>query len=121
MTKDKIEISERVFFDTGRSTIQARSFSLLDDVAKVFQANLDITKVEVAGHTDSQGSDASNLKLSQSRAEAVVVYLIGKGIDPARLDAKGYGESTPIADNATSAGRAENRRVEFVILSTSAE
>jgi outer membrane protein OmpA-like peptidoglycan-associated protein len=121
VTKDKIEISERVFFDTGRSTIQARSFSLLDDVAKVFQANLDITKVEVAGHTDSQGSDASNLKLSQSRAEAVVVYLIGKGIDPARLDAKGYGESTPIADNATSAGRAENRRVEFVILSTSAE
>ena len=74
-------------------------------------------KVEVQGHTDSQGDDDFNLKLSQRRAESVRLYLIKRGITSDRLDPKGYGETVPIADNRTSDGRAQNRRVEFVITS----
>ena len=70
-------------------------------------------KVQVAGHTDSAGSDAYNQKLSEHRAQAVVDYLISKGVDPNRLKAVGYGESKPIASNATEAGQAKNRRVEL--------
>jgi outer membrane protein OmpA-like peptidoglycan-associated protein len=105
-----------VFFDTGKATIQARSFGLLDDVAAAFAQNPDILKVEVAGHTDSQGADAANLTLSQKRADAVVAYLINKGIGPERLSPVGFGEGKPIASNETADGRAENRRVEFTIL-----
>jgi outer membrane protein OmpA-like peptidoglycan-associated protein len=72
--------------------------------------------IEVAGHTDSRGSDAYNIKLSQRRAEAVRDYLISKGIAADRLSAKGYGESQPVADNATDEGRFKNRRVELVPL-----
>jgi outer membrane protein OmpA-like peptidoglycan-associated protein len=72
-------------------------------------------KAEVRGHTDSQGDAAKNLELSQQRAQAVVDYLVQKGIVVARLTAKGLGETVPIADNNTDAGRAKNRRVEFAI------
>ncbi len=72
--------------------------------------------VQIGGHTDSVGSDAYNLKLSQGRASSVRSYLISKGVAAANLEAKGFGESTPIADNKTEEGRAENRRVEFVVL-----
>jgi outer membrane protein OmpA-like peptidoglycan-associated protein len=73
--------------------------------------------VRIEGHTDSQGSDKFNLKLSQQRAASVRTYLITKGTDPARMVAEGFGERVPIADNRTSGGRAQNRRVEFVITS----
>lgn len=118
VTRDMIEIKEKVFFDSGRATIQSRSHGLLDDVAKVLVANPELSKVEVAGHTDSHGSEESNLRLSQSRAEAVVVYLIGQGVDSGRLVPKGYGETKPIDSNETRAGRSNNRRVEFVMLQT---
>ncbi|MEZ4368853.1 MAG: OmpA family protein, partial [Kofleriaceae bacterium] len=71
--------------------------------------------VRIEGHTDSQGKDADNLRLSQRRADAVRDYLIGKGIDGDRMVAKGYGETIPIADNRTKGGREINRRVEFQI------
>jgi outer membrane protein OmpA-like peptidoglycan-associated protein len=116
VTKEKIEIKETVFFDTGKATIQRRSNSLLDQVAQVLQANPQITKTSVQGHTDSQGNDDTNFKLSQDRADSVKSYLIGKGVDPARLESEGFGETKPIADNKSSAGRAQNRRVEFVIV-----
>ena len=73
-------------------------------------------RVEVAGHTDDRGSHAYNLDLSQRRAQAVLDYFVQMGIDAARLVPKGYGETAPVADNATEAGRAENRRVELRIL-----
>lgn len=69
--------------------------------------------VSIAGHTDSQGNDDRNLELSSTRAQAVQTYLMQKGISASRLRAVGYGETTPVADNATSAGRAQNRRVEL--------
>jgi outer membrane protein OmpA-like peptidoglycan-associated protein len=103
-----------VFFATNRATIRSVSFALLGDVARAMKDNPKI-KVEIQGHTDSQGNDAFNLRLSQKRAEAVRTYLIKQGITSDRMVAQGYGENIPIADNRTAGGRAQNRRVEFVI------
>ena len=114
VTENKIELKQAVFFDTNKATIKAVSFPLLDDVASALRDNPKI-KVEVQGHTDSQGNDAFNKKLSQNRAESVRAYLIKKGISSDRMDPKGYGEDQPLEDNRTAAGRAKNRRVEFVI------
>jgi outer membrane protein OmpA-like peptidoglycan-associated protein len=114
VTETKIELKQTVYFDTNRAVIKKVSFALLDDVARALADNPKI-KVEIGGHTDSQGNDAFNLKLSQQRASAVRIYLIKKGITSDRMVAKGYGENVPIADNRTTAGRAQNRRVEFVI------
>lgn len=111
-----ITILDKVYFDTGKATIQERSHELLDQVAEVITVN-GVTALEVAGHTDSQGAEASNLELSQGRAEAVKTYLESKGVPDGVLTAKGYGEGQPIADNKTVKGRAENRRVEFSVLS----
>ena len=104
-----------VNFDFDKSIVRQADFSNLDQDAATLKEWGD-TKVEVAGHTDSIGSDSYNIKLSQRRAEAVRTYLVGKGIAADRLSAKGYGESQPIADNATDEGRFKNRRVELVPL-----
>lgn len=117
VTKEKLEIKEKVLFDTGKATIDQRSYSLLDEVADALKAHPEVKAVQVEGHTDNRGSAKLNKKLSQARAEAVRKYLIGKGIEANRLTAKGYGSSRPIADNKTAAGRDANRRVEFVITS----
>jgi len=114
VTETKIELKQTVYFDTNRAVIKRVSFALLNEVAQALTDNPKIV-VEVGGHTDSQGNDAFNLKLSQKRAESVRTYLIKKGVTSDRMAAKGYGESVPIADNRTAAGRSQNRRVEFVI------
>ena len=114
VTETKIELKQTVFFETNRAVIRRVSHPLLDEVAQALKDNPKLN-VEIQGHTDSQGSDRANLKLSQRRADAVRVYLIKRGITSDRMVAKGYGETTPIADNRTSEGRAQNRRVEFVI------
>ena len=116
LTCDAIVISDTVYFDTGLATIQSRSFELLDQVAGVLNSVSYITLVEIAGHTDDRGSDELNLTLSDDRAASVRSYLVEAGIAPERLRSVGYGETMPIADNATSAGRAENRRVAFDII-----
>jgi outer membrane protein OmpA-like peptidoglycan-associated protein len=85
-------------------------------VVDIMKQNPDIRKVRVEGHTDSKGSDAYNIKLSQRRANAVRDYLIAHGVEADRLVAVGYGETRPVADNGTAEGRARNRRVEFTIL-----
>lgn len=113
--KEKIVITETIYFASGKANILPISFSILDDVAEVLLKNPEI-KVRIEGHTDSVGRDDLNLKLSQARAESVMKYLIQKGVSPERLEAKGYGETIPIADNSTPEGRAKNRRVEFVII-----
>ena len=112
----KIEILEKVQFETGSADILEESFALLDEVADIIERNPGITKIRVEGHTDSKGRKRSNKRLSQKRADAVREYLIDKGIDGGRLVAKGYGQTKPIASNKTDEGRAENRRVEFNIL-----
>ena len=114
VTEKKIEIKQTVFFEFNKATIKSVSFGLLNEVAQAMKDNPTI-KVEVQGHTDSVGSDARNLKLSQKRAESVKAYLVKQGVEASRMVPKGYGETVPIADNRTGDGRAENRRVEFVI------
>jgi len=97
-------------FDSDRLT--ADSTAILDEALRILQRHPDL-KVEIAGHTDSSGSDEYNQGLSERRAKAVLDYLVGKGANAANLTAKGYGESAPVADNGSTEGRAQNRRVEF--------
>jgi outer membrane protein OmpA-like peptidoglycan-associated protein len=112
----KITIDQKIHFDFDKATIKKESYGILDDVASVLKSNPQIKKVRVEGHTDSIGSDTYNQKLSEKRANAVKDYLVGKGIEASRLEAVGYGESRPIADNKTAAGRAQNRRTEFNVV-----
>ncbi len=102
-----------VNFDFDKATLRQEDIAIIDkDVAKLEQwGNVDI---EVAGHTDSRGSDQYNMDLSQKRAQTIRDYLISKGIAAGRLTAKGYGESQPVADNAVDDGRFQNRRVELI-------
>ncbi len=104
---------EGVNFDNDKATLRPEAISTLDQAAATLKEWGDV-KVEVAGHTDSNASDAYNMALSQRRAEAVRDYLISKGIAADRLTAKGYGEANPIADNSTEEGRFNNRRVELI-------
>jgi outer membrane protein OmpA-like peptidoglycan-associated protein len=114
-TVEKINISEKIMFETGKATLMKRSFAVLDEVAKVMQDRPGIKMVQIEGHTDSVGDADKNRKLSQDRADSVLAYLVKKGIDKARLTAKGHGPDKPVADNSTDAGREANRRVEFLI------
>jgi len=116
IAQDRIMILEMVYFDTNKDRIQDRSFALLDNVAAVLHAHPEIEKVLVEGHTDDQGGHDYNMDLSQRRAEAVVRFLVVQGVDPDRVEAKGFGPDQPIETNRTSRGRAKNRRVEFRIL-----
>ncbi len=108
-----IQILDKVQFATGKSVIARKSFKLLDQVAAVLAQHTEMTKIEVQGHSDSSGNPQKNTVLSQARADAVVKYLVKKGVAASRLTAKGYGPTMPLADNATKAGREKNRRVEF--------
>jgi OOP family OmpA-OmpF porin len=103
---------EHVNFEFDSAKLTADSTASLDDAVLILKRHSDL-KVEIAGHTDSTGSDEYNLGLSKRRAQAVADYLIANGAKPGNIMAKGYGESEPVADNATDAGRAENRRVEL--------
>ena len=106
--------ARNVQFETGKSTLKTESFRVLESVVKILEANPDY-KLDIEGHTDDRGNDATNLQLSDDRARTCYEYLIVRGIDPVRLSARGYGESRPIASNATKTGRSENRRVAFVL------
>jgi outer membrane protein OmpA-like peptidoglycan-associated protein len=119
--KGKLEIKEQVFFATGKSIIQPRSFKMLDQVAKILQQHPEVDKMVIEGHTDDRGNAEANRKLSQARAEAVKGYLVSKGVEPSRLEAKGFGPDQPIASNRTEKGRAANRRVEFIIITAERE
>ncbi|HXI87716.1 MAG TPA: OmpA family protein, partial [Parvularculaceae bacterium] len=103
-----------ITFDVDRSEIKPGFFETLNSVAIVLR-EYDKTTITVNGHADSTGSDAYNQDLSQRRALAVANYLAAQGVAPSRLNAVGYGESRPIASNATAEGRAQNRRVEIII------
>ena len=105
-----------IFFDFDKATIRPESANELNRLIKLLTENPTL-KIELGSHTDSKGSDEYNQKLSQSRSQSVVSYLIEKGISSARAVAKGYGETVPVASNDTDEGRQENRRTEFKILS----
>jgi outer membrane protein OmpA-like peptidoglycan-associated protein len=112
-----IEIKDRVEFEVNKAKLLKASFAVIDQVVEVMKKNTDIALVEVQGHTDTSGDATKNLSLSQQRADAVRDYMINKGkIDGERLQAKGFGQEKPIADNSTAEGKQKNRRVEFHIL-----
>lgn len=115
--QDRIEIKQQIKFSSASAKIIGKdSFELIGEVAQALKDHPEIQKIRVEGHTDSIGSEALNLKLSQNRANAVVNELIKNGIDPARVTAVGFGKSRPVASNSTAKGRAQNRRTEFNIV-----
>jgi len=109
----RIEIRDQVRFATSKSEILAESFPLLEEVAKILKEHPELVKLEISGHTDNRGARDYNIKLSQDRADAVRRFLIERGVEPSRLQAKGYGPDQPIDTNDTAAGRQKNRRTEF--------
>ena len=114
---ERIEIREKVQFETWQSDLRGSSFRLLDQIADLLKRNSQVRKVEIQGHTSITKRNRERLQpLSQRRANAVRSYLIEQGVRPERLVARGYGYKRPIADNRTPEGREANRRVEFVIL-----
>ncbi|WP_206858875.1 OmpA family protein [Lysobacter changpingensis] len=104
-----------ITFDFDKSNLKPEFYPVLDNVARTLQ-EYNQTVIEVAGHTDSVGSDAYNQKLSEQRANAVSSYLQGRGLNRERFIVVGAGESRPIASNDTEAGRAQNRRVEITLV-----
>jgi outer membrane protein OmpA-like peptidoglycan-associated protein len=103
-----------VLFDTGSATLKPGAREKLARVAGILAAHPDL-KIEIEGHTDSVGGDEYNQRLSERRAESVRSYLVQQKIPPTAVDAEGFGESRPVATNATTAGRQQNRRVELVV------
>ncbi len=104
-----------VSFDFNSAELKQESYPALLHAVQVLLNNPEM-KVEIQGHTDNVGTEKQNLAVSQARAESVRNYLIARNVNPDRLIAKGYGESQPIGENKTSAGRAMNRRIEFKVL-----
>lgn len=112
----QITITDKIYFDTGRATIQERSFPLLEAIVALLEARDDIRRVRIEGHTDDVGAADFNQKLSAERAASVAAFLTTKGVAADRLETIGLGEAQPIDDNRTEKGRANNRRVEFEIV-----
>jgi outer membrane protein OmpA-like peptidoglycan-associated protein len=109
-----LNMPSNITFDTDQSAVKPEFYPTLNSVALVLQ-KFNRSLVDVTGHTDSTGSDQYNLTLSQQRAQSVASYLVSQGNDPRRFYTQGLGESRPVADNSTEAGRAANRRVEIQI------
>jgi OOP family OmpA-OmpF porin len=104
-----------VTFEFNSARLTPGASATLREVAEALRGEPNL-RAEIAGHTDSSGSDEYNLRLSQQRADAVLVFLASEGIDRSRLVARGYGEGQPVADNGSDDGRERNRRVEFRVL-----
>lgn len=111
----KTFVLENVNYETGKAELDEDSYPALDELVK-YLVRRENERIEIGGHTDNVGTPANNLKLSTERAVTVMQYLISKGIDPARLEAKGYGLTMPLESNKTVEGRAINRRTEVKIL-----
>jgi outer membrane protein OmpA-like peptidoglycan-associated protein len=106
-------VLKNVFFSTNSSELRVESFNELDKLKKLLEDNPEL-KIRINGHTDDQGEESDNLFLSERRAEAVKQYLVKNGVSLGRIEAKGFGESLPIAPNNTEDGRQLNRRTEFI-------
>ena len=114
-------VLRNIFFDTNKATLRKESKTELQNLYDIMKKYPEF-RFEISGHTDSQGNDAANMKLSQSRSQSVVTYLIKKGIPKDRMVAQGYGETTPMAPNLLPNGKPDkkgmqlNRRVEFKVI-----
>lgn len=119
ITKSRVEIKDKVFFETNKAVIKPESFELLNEVAELIVAHPELTKIRIEGHTDSVGNASSNLDLSNRRAKSVLDYLVNQGVDVSRLESQGYGEEKPLVEEKTAEDRANNRRVEFFVVERS--
>ena len=113
---DRLELAEPIYFDAAKATIKPQSHALLDDVAKALADNPWIDVVEVGVHSDERGADAYNLRLTGERADAIKAYLVAHGVAPARVAARGYGETRPVCSEHNEACWSRNRRVELVVV-----
>ena len=111
----RLNVEETVLFESGGDIISTRFFPLLDDIRSFMEADPTL-KMTVEGHADSRGDVVTNLALSERRADAVVTYLVDQGLDPDRLEAIGFGDTTPVGNNETPEGRSTNRRIEVTII-----
>ena len=112
---DTATTKQKITFTPGSAEIAAAAQTTIAALADIL-SDCPGLQMEIAGHTDAQGSEGGNLSLSQARAEAVLIALQGRGVDVSGIKAQGYGEATPIADNGTDTGRESNRRIEFTLL-----
>ena len=110
-----VNLSSNILFSSGNSVLKPEAKSSLDETVKLLNA-YPANKVLIEGYTDSTGNKDKNLKLSYDRAQAVYLYFVQNGIPAERLNAVGYGQDNPIASNQTAKGRAQNRRVNIIIL-----
>lgn len=115
MSLPKFFTLDNLHFASGQATILKSSYKELAELIEYMKLKPSL-RIEIAGHTDSEGDEVANLALSKKRAEAVKNYLIKKGIKASRLFTKGYGETRPVADNSTAVGKAKNRRTEVSVL-----
>jgi OOP family OmpA-OmpF porin len=106
---------KKITFDPGSAELDSASAAVMDALSRALK-NCNGIRIEIAGHTDAQGSAGGNLALSQARAEAVLVALQGRQVDVSGMRAAGYGEGVPIADNGSEVGREANRRIEFTLI-----
>jgi OOP family OmpA-OmpF porin len=110
----RIEILETIRFEPNSSVIHPDSYPIMNQIALTLRKHNEIDRIEIGGHTDSTGPRNFNMRLSRDRARSVRRYLLGRGLPPERMSARGYGPDKPIGENETDAGRAKNRRVEFL-------
>jgi outer membrane protein OmpA-like peptidoglycan-associated protein len=115
IVEERIEITEKVQFAYNKAEILSASDDLLNDVATVMKQHPEVQKIRIEGHASSEGNDKYNKDLSDKRAKAVMEFLVKVGVAPDRMEAVGFGEERPIADNESEEGREKNRRVEFNI------
>jgi outer membrane protein OmpA-like peptidoglycan-associated protein len=115
LAADAIIVKETISFPHGKADIEPSSLDLLDRVAEILKTTSAITRLTIEGHTDTTGDPDFNLPLSEARALAVKRYLESRGVDPPRLESRGFGALQPVDTNDTEAGRARNRRVEFKV------
>ena len=105
---------DRLLFDTGQATLQPSSQEQLNNIAEILKAYPNV-HVKIGGYTDNTGDSAANQALSEARAKNVMDALVAAGIDPSRLESKGYGDQYPVGDNSTEEGRAQNRRIALLV------
>jgi len=115
VTRDRIDLGGKIYFETSKAVIKPESFPLLNDVATVMQEYPEIAQLRIEGHTDARGSASANQALSDARAASVAVFLEEQGIDPDRLNSIGYGESRPVDRRQSSVAYEKNRRVDFFV------
>jgi len=106
-------VTRGILFDVNKATINGESMGTINEIVKLMNAHPDLN-FRIEGHTDSDGDESFNQKLSEDRAAAVKSMLVSIGIDASRLESKGWGESKPLSENSTPEGKANNRRVEFI-------